>query len=229
VNGAAPHAIALEVEHFELVDYAQAWRAMQQYTDTRTPASPDRIWMLQHPAVFTLGQAGRREHLLDPGDIPVIQVDRGGQVTWHGPGQCVAYLLLDLRRLDLGVRELVDRIEGAIIATLGRFGIAGLARRDAPGVYVDGAKIAALGLRVRRGCCFHGLSLNVDADLAAFARINPCGHAGLAVTRIADLVPRGEDLSRARVESLLLRELVSAFGYDPAQVRERTPSTFPAS
>lgn len=227
MNIAAAHTTLLEVARLDRVDYALAWRAMQAYTDTRTPASPDRIWLLQHPAVFTLGQAGRREHLLDPGETPVIHVDRGGQVTWHGPGQCVAYLMLDLRRLGLGVRELVDRIEAAIIATLARFGIAGVARRDAPGVYVDGAKIAALGLRVRRGCCFHGLALNVDPDLGAFARINPCGHPGMAVTRIADRVPAGTDVSRARVESLLLGELLAAFGYDPAVVREHAGTELP--
>jgi len=227
VSGTARHCIPVEVGRFAMVDYARAWRAMQHYTDTRTPASPDRIWLLQHPAVFTLGQAGRREHLLDPGETPVIHVDRGGQVTWHGPGQCVAYLMLDLRRLGFGVRELVDRIEAAIIATLARLRITGVARRDAPGVYVDGAKIAALGLRVRRGCCFHGLALNVDPDLGPFARINPCGHPGMAVTRIADLVAAGTDLSRERIESLLLGELLAAFGYDRDAVREHAGTELP--
>lgn len=225
---APAHANPLEVARFDEVDYALAWRAMQDYTDTRTPQSPDRIWLLQHPCVFTLGQAGKREHLRDTGATPVIHVDRGGQVTWHGPGQCVAYLMLDLRRLGLGVRELVERIEAAIIATLGHFHIEGVARRDAPGVYVDGAKIAALGLRVRRGCCFHGLALNIDPDLGAFARIDPCGHPGMAVTRIADLVPVGTDVSRARVEALLLGELLAVFGYDPARVRESSAMEFPA-
>jgi lipoyl(octanoyl) transferase len=209
----------LELARFDLLDYETAWRAMQSYTDTRDAGSPDRIWLLQHPSVFTLGQAGRSEHLLDPGTIPVIKVDRGGQVTWHGPGQCVAYLMLDLRRLGLGVRELVDRIESAIIATLAVFGIAASARRDAPGVYVNGAKIAALGLRIRRGCSFHGLSLNVDPDLSAFARINPCGHAGLAVTSMAQLVVPGTDISRRCVESVLSGELLRQFGYAPQAVR----------
>jgi len=194
VSGTARHCIPVEVGRFAMVDYARAWRAMQHYTDTRTPASPDLIWLLQHPAVFTLGQAGRREHLLDPGETPVIHVDRGGQVTWHGPGQCVAYLMLDLRRLGLGVRELVDRIEAAIIATLARLRITGVARRDAPGVYVDGAKIAALGMRIRRGASYHGLALNVDMDLAPFARINPCGMAGMQVTQLRELgVPGSVD------------------------------------
>lgn len=203
----------LEVQRSECVDYEQAWRAMQRYTDTRDARSPDRIWLLQHPPVYTLGQAGRREHLLDPVDTPVIHVDRGGQVTWHGPGQCVAYLMLDLRRLGIGVRELVDRIEAALVATLAALGIAGQPRRDAPGVYVDGAKIAALGLRVRRGCCFHGLALNVDCALEPFARIDPCGYRGLAVTRIADHVAPGTDIARERIEALLLAALADAFGY----------------
>ena len=215
------HDAALEVSRLGLVGYERSWRAMQHYTDTRDAHSPDCIWLLQHPSVFTLGQAGRSEHVLDPGDIPVINVDRGGQVTWHGPGQCVAYLLLDMRRLGIGVRELVVCIESAIIAVLGEFAIAACARRDAPGVYVNGAKIAALGLRVRRGCSFHGLSLNVDADLDGFSRINPCGHAGMAVTRLSDLVSAGTDVTMARIEALLLRELVAGFGYNPSLITER--------
>ncbi len=203
----------LEIQRSDCVDYEHAWHIMQRYTDTRDAGSPDRIWLLQHPPVFTLGQAGRREHLLDPGATPVIHVDRGGQVTWHGPGQCVAYLMLDLRRLGIGVRDLVDRIESALVATLAKLQISAYPRRDAPGVYVGGAKIAALGLRVRRGCCFHGLALNVDCSLEAFARIDPCGYRGLTVTRVADHVAPGTDISRARVESLLLAALADAFGY----------------
>jgi len=188
VSGTARHCIPVEVGRFAMVDYARAWRAMQHYTDTRTPASPDLIWLLQHPAVFTLGQAGRREHLLDPGETPVIHVDRGGQVTWHGPGQCVAYLMLDLRRLGLAVRELVVRIEQAVIDCLGAYGVAAVRRPGAPGVHVrdasggPGAKIAALGLKVTRGCSYHGVALNVAMDLAPFSRIDPCGYPGLAVT-----------------------------------------------
>lgn len=211
----------LEVCRLGIAEYESVWHAMQRYTDTRTPASPDQIWLLQHPSVFTLGQAGLSEHLLDPGNIPVVKVDRGGQVTWHGPGQCVAYLMLDLRRLGLGVRELVDRIENAVIALLRGFDIEAVARRDAPGVYVEGAKIAALGLRVRRGCSFHGLSLNVDADLEPFQRINPCGYPGLRVTRLADLVAPGTDVALARVESLLLEALLTGFGYNRASLTER--------
>jgi lipoyl(octanoyl) transferase len=214
-------AIAVEVSRIGLIDYERCWRAMQQYTDTRTADSPDCIWLLQHHSVFTLGQAGRAEHVLDAGTIPVIKVDRGGQVTWHGPGQCVVYLMLDMRRLGLNVRELVDRLEQAVIAVLSGFGITAQSRRDAPGVYVDGAKIAALGLRVRRGCSFHGLSFNIDPDLAPFARINPCGYPGLNVTRLRDLVPRAIEISLPHVESLLLGQLIAAFGYNPQLIRER--------
>jgi lipoyl(octanoyl) transferase len=160
---------------------------MQAFTDARDGDTPDELWLLTHPPVYTLGQAGRPEHLLAPGEIPVIRVDRGGQVTYHGPGQLVAYLLLDLRRAGLGVRRLVSLLEQSVIDLLGGYGIAAAARPDAPGVYVDGAKIASLGLRVRRGCSFHGLALNVDMDLAPFTRINPCGLPGLAVTQLVDL------------------------------------------
>lgn len=210
----------LEVRRSGLVEYERALGEMRAYTDQRTPASPDRIWLLQHPPVFTQGQAGRSEHLLDPGSVPVVQSDRGGQVTWHGPGQCVAYLMLDIRRLGIGVRELVDRIETAVIGLLAQLGIVAEARREAPGVYVDGAKIAALGLRVRRGCSYHGLSLNVDADLAAFARINPCGYPGLAVTRIIDRVAPGVDVSMPRIEQMLLGQLLGVFAFDPRSMRE---------
>ena len=206
----------LEVWRDARLDYDEAWSRMRRYTDERGPASPDVLWLLEHPSVFTLGQAGRPEHVLDAGGIPVVQSDRGGQVTWHGPGQCVAYLMLDLKRLGLGVRETVDRIEAAVIGLLAGYGIPALSRREAPGVYVGGAKIAALGLRVRRGCSYHGLSLNVSNDLSAFARINPCGFAGLPVTRLADLVQAGADRSRERVESLLEGHLRRVFGYDAA-------------
>ncbi len=161
---------------------------MQQLTDRRGPDTPDELWLLEHPPLFTLGQAGRLIHLLDPGPIPVIQTDRGGQVTYHGPGQLIAYLLLDLRRAGIGVKRLVNLLEQAVVDLLAEHGVDSRARTDAPGVYVEGAKIAALGLRVRRGCSYHGLSLNLNLDLAPFARINPCGHAGLAVTRLVDLV-----------------------------------------
>jgi len=168
------------------VPYAATLEQMQEFTASREPDTPDELWLLQHPRVFTQGVAGRAEHVLAPGDIPVVQVDRGGQVTYHGPGQWVLYLLVDLRRRGLGVRQLVDLIEGSLVATLTSFGIDGQADPGAPGVYVEGAKIAALGLRVRRGCSYHGLSLNVDMDLEPFARINPCGYAGMAVTSMRE-------------------------------------------
>ncbi|MEW6648031.1 MAG: lipoyl(octanoyl) transferase LipB [Pseudomonadota bacterium] len=167
--------------------YAPVWREMQRFTEERTADTPDELWLVEHPPVFTVGLNGKAEHLLNPGVIDVIQVDRGGQVTYHGPGQVVLYLLVDLRRRGLGVRALVNRMEQAVIALLADYGIAACARQDAPGVYVDGAKIASLGLRVRRGCSYHGLALNVDMDLEPFGRINPCGHPGLAVTQLRDL------------------------------------------
>jgi lipoyl(octanoyl) transferase len=160
---------------------------MQRFTEERTADTPDELWLVEHPPVFTLGLNGKAEHLLNPGAIDVIQVDRGGQVTYHGPGQVVLYLLVDLRRRGLGVRALVHRMEQAVIALLAGYGIPARARLDAPGVYVDGAKIASLGLRVRRGCSYHGLALNVDMDLEPFSRINPCGYPGLAVTQLRDL------------------------------------------
>ena len=159
--------------------YATALRRMREFTDSRNAATPDEIWLTEHAPVYTLGLAAKRMHLLDAGDIPVQQSDRGGQITYHGPGQVVAYLLIDLNRRDLKVRELVHMIEDALIATLAGYGIAGQRLAGMPGVYVDGAKIAALGLKVRRGCCYHGASLNVDLDLAPFRGINPCGYAGL--------------------------------------------------
>lgn len=169
------------------VAYEPTWRAMQALTQRRDAGSADEIWLLEHPAVFTLGLAGRREHLLAPGDIPVVATDRGGQVTYHGPGQLVAYAMLDLRRRALGVKEMVRRLEQAAIDVLAQYGIAGERRPGMPGVYVDRAKIAAVGLRVARGCSYHGLALNVDLDLEPFSRIDPCGYPGLACTQMADL------------------------------------------
>ncbi|MGB8855286.1 MAG: lipoyl(octanoyl) transferase LipB [Burkholderiales bacterium] len=175
------------IKHLGLVEYEPAFRAMQEFNAQRDDATPDEIWLLQHPPIFTLGLAAKPEHILDAGDIPVVKIDRGGQVTYHGPGQLVVYLLLDLKRRNIGVRELVRKMEQAIIDTLADYGVNGLRMRNAPGVYVDGAKIAALGLRVKRGCCYHGLAINVDMDLAPFARINPCGYAGMQVTQTSDL------------------------------------------
>jgi lipoyl(octanoyl) transferase len=173
-----------------LVAYEPTWRAMQAFNASRVAETPDQLWLLEHPPVFTLGLAGRREHVLDPGDIPVVATDRGGQVTYHGPGQAVAYPLLDLRRRGYGVKELVRRLEGALIETLEGYGIAGERRAGMPGVYVHGAKIAAIGLRVSRGCTYHGIALNAGVDLAPFSRIDPCGYPGLAATSLAALGAR---------------------------------------
>ncbi len=190
--------------------YEPVWRAMQAFTDVRTDDSADELWLVEHEPVFTLGQAGKPEHVLVPGDIPVIHVDRGGQVTYHGPGQLVAYPLLDLKRLKIGVRDYVCRIEQAIIDTLDEWNI-GAARKDgAPGVYVNGAKIASLGIRVRRGCTFHGLAFNIAGEsTAAFARINPCGYAGLQVVALSDL---GGPPSLDAVKPVLLEQLGRQFG-----------------
>ncbi|OZB31277.1 MAG: octanoyltransferase [Pseudomonas sp. 34-62-33] len=179
----------LVVRHLGLVDYQPTLEAMRQLTRERDERTPDEIWLLQHPRVFTQGQAGKAEHVLAAGDIPVVQVERGGQVTYHGPGQLVAYLMLDLRRLDLGVRELVTTMEQSLVDLLAGYGIEAAPKADAPGVYVAGDKIASLGLRVSRGCSFHGLALNVDMDMSPFLRINPCGYAGLKMVQMRDLLP----------------------------------------
>jgi lipoyl(octanoyl) transferase len=166
------------------VAYEPAWRAMQAFTEARDEATPDELWFLEHDPVFTQGLNGKAEHLLAPGGIPVVGIDRGGQVTYHGPGQLLMYALVDLRRLGIGVRELVLALEGAVIALAAQHGIAAAGRREAPGVYVGARKLASIGLRVRRGCSYHGLALNVDMDLEPFSRINPCGMAGLAMTQL---------------------------------------------
>lgn len=195
---------------FGLRDYAPMQEAQRAFTAQRDGDTRDEFWSLEHPSVFTQGQAGRAEHLLAPGDIPVVQSDRGGQVTWHGPGQLVVYLLVDCRRRGVGVRPLVSAMEDSIVAWLGARGITAAARADAPGVYVDGAKIASLGLRIRRGCSYHGLSLNVTADLEPFARIDPCGMTGLAVTRLVDL---GVRATLPEVRDTLVAELAARLGY----------------
>lgn len=191
-----------------LLPYEPVWQAMRRFTDTRGPQTGDEVWLVEHPPVFTQGQAGKAEHLLLPGDIPVVQVDRGGQVTYHGPGQLVAYLLLDVRRLGFGVRDLVSRIERCLIDLLAGYDVEAAAKPDAPGVYVDGAKIASLGLRIRNGCSFHGLALNMDMDLAPFRRINPCGYAGLAMTQLRDQAgPIELSEVRARLRAQLVKHL----------------------
>jgi len=198
-----------------LVDYEPTWRAMQRQVDERGPQSPDELWFLEHPPVFTMGMNARREHLLATGDIPVVDIDRGGQVTYHGPGQLVVYPLVDLGRAKLGVRALVEAIERAIIATVGEWGIEAIGRRDAPGVYVGGRKVASVGLRIRRGCSYHGLALNVAMDLEPFRRINPCGYAGLAMTQVSEL---GGPSSVVEVAAALAPRLVESLGLpDPGQ------------
>ncbi len=236
------------------VDYEPTWRAMRDFTAARGPDTPDEIWLLEHPPVFTLGMAGKREHLLADIGVPVLPIDRGGQVTYHGPGQIVVYLLLDLRRRGYGVRELVRRIEQGVIDVLAEYGVAGERLAGAPGVYarkqahrlvdhadkngaaksppppllqrgeLDGreaevAKIAALGLRVKHGCTYHGLALNVDMDLAPYRAINPCGYEGMAVTQLKDFVP---DVRQTEVEAALARVLLSGFHADAG--RETSPA-----
>lgn len=204
----APHdPRALRVRRLGRVDYVPTWRAMQDFTAQRAADTADELWLLEHPPVYTQGQAGRPEHLIAATDIPVVAIDRGGQITYHGPGQLVAYLLVDLRRRGYGVRELVGRMEQAVIDLLHGQGVQAERQAGAPGVYVAGAKIASLGLRVRHGCTYHGLALNVDMDLGPFAAINPCGYAGLAVTQCRDL---GVMLSMPQAERALAQALQGA-------------------
>ncbi|MFM2478203.1 lipoyl(octanoyl) transferase LipB [Celerinatantimonas sp. MCCC 1A17872] len=177
----------IKIIRWGLVDYQSMYQRMHEFTEQRDATTADQVWLVEHPPIFTQGQAGKPEHLLNPGKIPVFQADRGGQVTYHGPGQMIAYLMLDLRRRKLGVRALVSIMEQAVVKTLEHYHITAYPKADAPGVYVNGAKIASLGLRVRRGCSFHGLALNVNMDLNPFHQINPCGYAGLEMTQTSDL------------------------------------------
>jgi lipoyl(octanoyl) transferase len=192
------------------VPYEPTWHAMQRFTEGRERDAADEVWLVQHPPIFTQGLAGKAEHLLLPGNIPVVQVDRGGQVTYHGPGQLVVYLMLDVRRRGFGARELVSRIERSLIALLASYDVTAVAQKDAPGVYVDGAKIASLGLRIRNGYSFHGLALNVDMDLEPFRRINPCGYAGLAMTQLCD---HAGPIEFAEVSARLRAQLVKHLDY----------------
>lgn len=185
-------------------EYRPVWEAMREFTEARTDVTADELWLVEHPSVFTLGYNGKIQHLITPGTIPVIHTDRGGQVTYHGPGQIVAYVLVDLRRRGWGVRQLVTALEQSVIALLNKYGLKAEARRDAPGVYVAGAKVAALGLRVRRGCSYHGLSLNVAMDLEPFSRINPCGYPDMPVT---DLRSLGIVTEMAEIEQRLIAQL----------------------
>jgi len=204
-------SLPLKVRRLGRQPYEPVWRAMSAFTDNRVADTVDELWVLEHDPVFTLGQAGKMEHVLIPGDIPVVPVDRGGQVTYHGPGQIVAYPLIDLRRVGVSVRELVNNIEQSIIDALAHWNIDAARLDGAPGVYVGGAKIAALGLRVRRGCSFHGLALDVDMDLEPFQRINPCGYKGLEVTQMVDC---GGPSRLADVEEVLIGEFCRQFGFD---------------
>ena len=206
------------IKHLGLAAYEPTWRAMEKFTLERGPATPDEIWFLEHPPVFTLGMAGRLEHVLAPGDIPVVHIDRGGQVTYHGPGQLLVYPLLDLRRLKLGVRELVEALENSVIDTLEGYGIGARGRRDAPGVYVDARKVCSIGIRVRRGCSYHGIAFNVAMDLTPFQRINPCGYAGLEMTQVSAL---GGPASVRRVAEDLTPALLERLGYNDPPLAAR--------
>ncbi|EGR2797046.1 octanoyltransferase [Vibrio cidicii] len=213
----------LVVKRLGRQDYSPVWQAMHQFTDQRSEETRDEVWLVEHNPVFTQGQAGKAEHLLNTGDIPVVQSDRGGQVTYHGPGQLVVYFLINLRRKKLGVRDLVTTIENLVINTLKAYNIDSAARPDAPGVYVDGKKICSLGLRIRKGCSFHGLALNVNMDLSPFLRINPCGYQGMEMVQVSEL---GGPNELATIEQQLIKELVNLLGYEQvtfsteAEVRE---------
>jgi len=200
----------LIIRSMGVCEYLPTWNQMLTFSQARNRNTPDEIWVLEHLPVFTQGQAGKPEHLLATGDIPVVKTDRGGQVTYHGPGQLVIYLLIDLRRLKLGVRSLVTHIESAIIATLQEYGLNSYAQAKAPGVYIEDAKIAALGLRIHKGCSYHGLSLNISCDLTPFQRINPCGYAGLKITRLIDHI---KICNKFKVTQQLLSHLTTGLCY----------------
>ncbi len=202
-----PAPDTLLVDYLGQLTQPDAWQRMRDYTDNRDADTPDALWVCEHPPVFTLGQAGRAQHVHDVGDIPLVSTDRGGQVTYHGPGQILVYTLIDLRRRGMGIRDMVSLLENSVIDLLASHDVTAVARSDAPGVYVDGAKIAALGLRVRRGCSYHGLALNADIDLAPFARIDPCGYRDMAVTRTQD---QGIGTATAQLAEQLVANITSA-------------------
>ncbi|MGY0599058.1 lipoyl(octanoyl) transferase LipB [Vibrio sp. JZG10] len=211
----------LVVKRLGRQDYEPVWKAMHEFTDQRTEETPDEVWLVEHNPVFTQGQAGKAEHLINTGNIPVVQSDRGGQVTYHGPGQLVAYFLINLRRKKLGVRDLVTTIENLVINTLKAYNIDSAARPDAPGVYVEGKKICSLGLRIRKGCSFHGLALNVNMDLTPFLRINPCGYEGMEMVQVSQF--GGPDNVEA-VEKQLIEELVTLLDYEQVEFSTEAPS-----
>ncbi|BDX03268.1 MAG: lipoyl(octanoyl) transferase LipB [Marinomonas sp.] len=200
-----------------VIDYADTWERMKEFTQTRSKDDADEIWLLEHPPLFTQGQAGKEEHLLAPGNIPVIQVDRGGQVTYHGPGQLVAYVMVDLKRLGIGVRDLVSVLENSVVGVLAMNSIDAYPKPDAPGVYVTEQKIASLGLRVRRGCSFHGLALNVDMDLTPFNRINPCGYQGL---QMVDMKRLNQNANLSNVKVQLANQLAEHLGYSNPTIQQ---------
>ncbi|MBK0017897.1 lipoyl(octanoyl) transferase LipB [Kosakonia sp. S58] len=202
------------IRNLGLQPYAPVSQEMHDFTDRRDDDTPDEIWLVEHPPVFTQGQAGKAEHVLAAGDIPVIQSDRGGQVTYHGPGQQVIYVLINLKRRKIGVRELVTLLENTVINTLAQLDIVANARPDAPGVYVDGKKICSLGLRIRKGCSFHGLALNIDMDLAPFMRINPCGYAGMEMTQVSKLV---ENANMDKIRTILIQHFLALLNNPPHQ------------
>ncbi len=205
----------LIIRDLGLQEYEPVWKQMQAFTAQRTDTTPDELWCLQHPPVFTMGLNGKQKHLLNISDIPVVDIDRGGQVTYHGPGQLIIYTLIDLGRMNIGVKELVAMIEQAIITLLKEYGIEAQPRENAPGVYVGEAKIAALGLRIKKNRSYHGLSLNIDMDLAPFAQINPCGYEGMPVTQVSDL---HENTRFADIKTQLELLLSGLFGYNPEQI-----------
>ncbi|EIV8664764.1 lipoyl(octanoyl) transferase LipB [Vibrio parahaemolyticus] len=211
----------LVVKRLGRQDYEPVWKAMHEFTDQRTEETPDEVWLVEHNPVFTQGQAGKAEHLINTGDIPVVQSDRGGQVTYHGPGQLVAYFLINLRRKKLGVRDLVTTIENLVINTLKAYNIDSAAKPDAPGVYVDGKKICSLGLRIRKGCSFHGLALNVNMDLTPFLRINPCGYAGMEMVQVSQFNGPSDVET---VEKQLIEELVTLLDYERVEFSTEAPS-----
>ncbi|WP_411991803.1 lipoyl(octanoyl) transferase LipB [Agarivorans sp. DSG3-1] len=216
-----PDQNTLVVRHLGLQEYNQVFQAMRDFTDQRGAEQADELWLVEHQAVFTQGQAGKPEHLLASSDIPIVQADRGGQVTYHGPGQLVAYPLLNIRRRKLGVRDLVTIIEQSIIETLSAYQIEAYAKKDAPGVYVDHKKIASLGLRIRKGCSFHGLALNVDMDLSPFLLINPCGYAGLEMAQVSDF---NKTLTVEQLATTLTQVLVTQLAYNNTEQQQGLPT-----
>lgn len=214
---------SLIVRQLDTMDYSKVWHAMQNFTDNRDDQTCDELWLVEHPPVFTQGQAGKEEHLLMPGDIEVVKVDRGGQVTYHGPGQQVIYFMINLRRRKIGVRQLVTLIENGIVAALNDFNINAYPKPDAPGVYVNDKKIASLGLRVRKGCSFHGLALNVNMDLSPFLRINPCGYAGLEMIQTCD-IQGPQNMTDAR--QALVKHLTTLLASDEVKYQSGLPSNY---